>query len=252
MAVNPNDNRFFITLGNYLKRNDIEFEVIEKPEIEYNGHTYNTVTEQFGVVEHNKENLTTAFEQTLAMFNKSYEKLFLYKFYFDEIDAETNIGQYTLLYILIEEHNYDLVDETEIGEDSDEEEMLLEFNEEDYQEDNIQEENELTDLPVLDKADFEHETTEEVPEEYGQNIVHQESKNDQLPSNNDIDKDNIPSEDHIKKHSFASHVENETFLAMQKDIEFLLKLLAKNINTEISEVLSKAILIVVKNHLNMS
>ena len=74
-----------------------------------------------------------------------------------------------------------------------------------------------------------------MPEEWTE-YSPQESKNDQLPSNNDIDKDNIPSEDHIKSIVLQAMWKMRLF-SIQKDIEFLLKLLAKNIHRDLGSLI---------------
>lgn len=272
MAISPNDNRFFITLCNYLKKNDILFEVTENAEVEYKSNIYNINIEQFGVVEHTKENLMACFDEIVTMFQVPYEKLYLHRFYFDVIDSVTNLGQYTLLYLLI---NHQEIDETEeiiiepeepvfkeeIPEPelapeipsivSEDEELLI--NDEPYQEE--EEVMEVIAHPEQDLSEVEFDEPKDESEVIEPTIEEEMIENQIF--NDEIDAEEIEEEEMIAEND--KKAEKATFLAkemdedfynlLQKDIDYLIKLLDKKINPEVSEVLSKAIMIVIKNRL---
>lgn len=285
MAISPNDNRFFITLCNYLKKNDIVFEVTENAEIEYMNNTYNINIEQFGVVEHTKENLMACFDEIVSMFQVPYDKLYLHRFYFDVIDSVTNLGQYTLLFLLISQQETeeieevisepedflieeeipkpepeDLLIEEEIPEPepapvsysySSEEEILIDDAPE-------QEEEEVLEVIAHPEQDLSETIAEDQNEEFvieepiEEEIIEYEEIREEIQEEKDIEEEYM-SEENIKKAEKASFMTQEMdenfYNLLQKDIDYLIKLLDKKINPEVSEVLSKAIMIVLKNRL---
>ena len=258
MAVNPNDNRFFITLCNYLKKNSIEFEVIETSDVEFEGEYYSCRTEQLGVVEHTKENLMTAFDQILQMFSVPFYKLFLYKFFFDVIDSETNLGQYSLTYILIQEK----VQTEELTETLSEEEqafmgdMIEPVQDEDEPIDtNI--ENDLTEENLQDVSEesnnYEAYIEPEPEPEISKPHLQDERETRNQPDHSVKTNENSSEKRNMQIHSTVSsdQLDQNFFFSLQMDIDYLIKLLDKKINPEVSEVLSKAILIVIKNRLNI-
>ncbi len=272
MAISPNDNRFFITLCNYLKKNDILFEVTENAEVEYKSNIYNINIEQFGVVEHTKENLMACFDEIVTMFQVPYEKLYLHRFYFDVIDSVTNLGQYTLLYLLI---NHQEIDETEeiiiepeepvFKEEITEPEPAPEISsivreDEDFliNDEPYQEEEEVMEViahPEQDLSEVEFDEPKDESEVIEPTIEEEMIENQIF--NDEIDAEEIEEEEMIAEND--KKAEKATFLAkemdedfynlLQKDIDYLIKLLDKKINPEVSEVLSKAIMIVIKNRL---
>lgn len=293
MAVNPNDARFFLTLCNFLKKHEISFEVIETPEIEHNGQLYEVSKEQFGVVDHSKDNLMKAFDQIVELFNKGFEKLFLYRFYFDVYDEATNLGQYTLQYICVEK--VEAVTEEVIAEPDStiEEEPVEPIIEEEITVEPDQEEitiipEEIEDNPILVEEEIteeisediiepirESETSEilevEIPDQASEESVLSEEnqiadqailsseensfiQNTLLTENQEIKRDEEMENNTKKDDIFVKSPNNydlKFYNNLQTDIEYLIKLLDKNINPEVSEVLSKAIMIVIKNRLEM-
>jgi len=314
MAANPNDARFFLTLCNYLKKNSINYEVIEKPEIDYNGQTYDINMEQFGVVDHSKDNLMKAFDEIVNLFSGEFEKLFLYRFYFDVYDEATNLGQYTLQYIKIdklsepaslpenqpiediieeslddelpeeisEETTEDLIQEDipepEIPEEFPEEEILEVPEELPIDEDYAQSDN-ISEIPSEPEESYPAEIEAVIPEveltepdlsDYESIPVEQiESETNNLNSEYKDEKAKFLNEKTIEKTEFSERVndmdiytkkddictfndknlDQDFFNNLQNDLDYLIKLLDKNINAEVSEVLSKAIMIVIKNKL---
>ncbi len=258
MAVSPNDNRFFITLCNYLKKNSIEFEVIETSDIEFEGNVYSCRTEQLGVVEHTKENLMTAFDQIIQMFSVPYYKLFLYKFFFDVIDSESNLGQYSLTYILIQEK----IQAEELEETISEEEQafMADMIEPVHAEDETIETNSENDLTEENFQDVSEESSnyEAYIEPEPETEISKPDLQEEKETNNQPDKSIKTNENSSEKPNMQSHLtvssnqlDQNFFLSLQMDIDYLIKLLDKKINPEVSEVLSKAILIVLKNRLNI-
>ncbi|HPY95918.1 MAG TPA: hypothetical protein PL063_01750 [Candidatus Cloacimonadota bacterium] len=263
MAVNQSDNRFFKTLCNYLKKNNIEFETIEQAEYEFEGVLYDANTEQFGVVEHNKENLLAAFEQIISMFSVPYKKLFLYRFYFDEIDSSASIGLYTLLYILVE--NNEIEEAPEENNTFYEEEIVQEtpiteeIYDEEIQEEELEPQVEEVEESVIEEPEAEYTQEEESAdnciEAQGPSYDQTYEKTDKIDytqemQNDFIEENCINSDNYENIQEITQQFDNNFYLALQQDIDFLIKLLAKSVNPEISEVLSKAILVVIKNHLN--
>ncbi len=260
MAVNPNDNRFFITLCNYLKKNSIEFETIEGPDLEFEDDFYSCHTDQLGVVEHNKENLMAAFDQIIQMFSLPYYKLFLYKFFFDVIDSETNLGQYSITYILINEKTEPTEPENTFTITEEEMTALsqvipeppaeaiepddVKTNEEEI----INEEPEEPEFAVSE----EKETADEFVNSEESEPVVSDCVQKSIPNiQSEMEKQPEKPKSHENVSISTREIDQNFFLVLQTDIDYLIKLLDKKINPEVSEVLSKAILIVFKNRLNI-
>ncbi len=238
MNANPNDARFFMTLCNFLKKSEIKYEISESKTIEYYEKEYTITSQQFGIVEHSKENLMTAFEQIIELLSGDHEKIFLYKFFFDIIDETSGIGQYTLQYCIIEKED---IEETEFVE-----EIVVKeepFNE--YIENNYSESSEYSDDEIVNEEQEDSpETNDFIPKNVIEEIkdspdVVYDHKKENVLFNNGSDKNPIPTSNYAN------------LFGIENDIDYLIKLLVKNIHPEVSELISKAILIVIKNRLDI-
>mgnify|MGYP007002389082 CR=1 FL=1 len=196
------------------------------------------------------------------MFSVPYKKLFLYRFYFDEIDSSASIGLYTLLYILVE--NNEIEETPEENNTFYEEEIVQEtpITEEIYDEE-IQEEELEPQVEEVEESVIEEPEAEFTQEESADNYIEAQGpsydqtyeKTDEIDytqetQNDFIEENCINSDNYENIQEITQQFDNNFYLALQQDIDFLIKLLAKSVNPEISEVLSKAILVVIKNHLN--
>lgn len=247
MNANPNDARFFMTLCNYLKKSNVEFETTDKREFDYNGKTYNITSEQFGIVEHSKENLMTAFEQILALLTGDFEKIYLYKFFFDVIDETTGIGQYTLQYCLVDKEimndfsEPEPVWEPEQTTESEQAEPQNSVEDTAYdEEDSYADETQSFEEPVLDQEEIIVEENQSEPEE--------DSFTEPEPIS--IQKTPEPKINPVR-YETPPIVQTQGLEGLENDIDYLLKLLVRNIHPEVSDVVSRAILIVIKNRLNI-
>ena len=155
------------------EKNNISFETTDSKTFNHNGQQYQTTTQQFGLVEHNKENLLDAFDQILLLLEGDKEAVYLHRFFFDIIDETTGLGQYTLQYAVIykqEEPEAEITDTEELPQEdfefSDEAEELAEQTE--ISEETYTEPEEETEFQETADEDVHEEMPEEVSEEIEQ------------------------------------------------------------------------------------
>ena len=174
------------------------------------------------------------------------------------IDSESNLGQYSLTYILIQEK----IQAEELEETISEEEQafMADMIEPVHAEDETIETNSENDLTEENFQDVSEESSnyEAYIEPEPETEISKPDLQEEKETNNQPDKSIKTNENSSEKRNMQIHstvssdqLDQNFFFSLQMDIDYLIKLLDKKINPEVSEVLSKAILIVIKNRLNI-